>query len=124
VVINPDWAEGHSTSIRAGLRALPPEYAAAIFMNADQPRLAPHVLNAIIQRFRETSATIVAPRYAGKRGSPVLFERFHFSELSALSGEEGGREVSSRYAVEYVDFPDASLGFDIDTPEEYDQIAR
>ncbi|HEX9075262.1 MAG TPA: selenium cofactor biosynthesis protein YqeC, partial [Anaerolineae bacterium] len=93
VVINPDWEEGHSTSIRAGLRALSPEFDAAIFMNADQPRLAPPILNAIIQRYRETGALIVAPRYGGKRGSPVLFDRAYFAELSGLSGEEGGREV-------------------------------
>lgn len=124
LVINPDWAEGHSTSIRAGLRALSSEVHAAIFMNADQPQLDSTVLNAIIQHYFETGAMIVAPRYAGKRGSPVLFDRAHFAELSDLSGEEGGREVLSRYPVEYVDFDQAEPGFDVDTPEDYARIAQ
>jgi molybdenum cofactor cytidylyltransferase len=123
VVINADWEEGHSTSIREGLRALSPEFSAAIFMNADQPQLTPPILNAIIQRYRETGALIVAARYRGKRGSPVLFDRAYFAELSGLRGEEGGREVLSRHPVEYVDFDEEEPGFDVDTPEDYAQIA-
>lgn len=121
VVINPGWEEGHASSIRAALGALSPETDAVIFMNADQPQLTPTVIDKIIQRYRETDASIVVPTYAGKRGSPVLFRREHFTELAALRGEQGGRKLIVKYPerVERVEFDDASLGVDVDTMAEY-----
>ena len=124
VVLNPDWETGHASSIRAGLNALSREIDAAIFVNADQPFLSTDVIDHVVQRYYETGARIVAPRYAGKRGSPVLFDRVHFDELMSLQGEQGGRELLSKYReqIQFVDFEDARLALDIDTPEEYERI--
>ncbi len=121
VVINREWETGHASSLRAGLNALSPNMDAAIFINADQPMLTASIVDAIIQRCRETDASIVAPLYAGKRGSPVLFDRVHFEELKTLTGEQGGRELIAKYSerVERVEFADARAGFDVDTPEDY-----
>jgi len=125
-ILNPGWQEGHASSIRSALDALPPQIDAAIFMNADQPLLTSTVINKIIQRYRETDASIIVPSYAGRRGSPVLFRRVHFAELRALRGEQGGRELIAQYAerVERVDFDDARMGVDVDTMEEYSLLLR
>ncbi len=124
VVLNRDWETGHASSIRAGLNALNRAVDAAIFVNADQPFISAQVVDRIIQRYYETGAPIVAPRYAGKRGSPVLFDRVHFDELASLQGEQGGRELLSKYQaqVQFVEFTDGRLALDIDTPEEYESI--
>ena len=39
IVYNPNWAEGQSTSVQAGLQSLPPETDAAVFLLADQPHI-------------------------------------------------------------------------------------
>ena len=52
IVVNREWERGHATSIRAGLNALAPEIAAAVFINADQPFLTGEVINTLIQRYR------------------------------------------------------------------------
>jgi molybdenum cofactor cytidylyltransferase len=122
IVINRQWEGGHSTSIRAGLNALSPKTTAAIFINADQPLLTSDVVSQIIQRYRETDASVIVPFYAGMRGSPVLFERAHFDELANLSGEQGGRELLIKYPVERVDFADTRLGMDVDTIEDYEKL--
>lgn len=122
VVLNREWADGHAASIRAGLNALPPGIDAAIFINADQPWLTSQVIDALIQRCRETDAPIIAPYYAGKRGSPVLFNRKYFFELARLQGEQGGRALLANYPVERIDFADASFGVDVDTLEEYNKL--
>jgi len=124
IVLNREWQVGHSTSIRAGLNALSKKIDAAIFVNADQPLLTREVINALIQCYRETDAGIVVPEYAGKRGSPVLFDRRYFSELSNLQGEEGGREVLAKNPIERVQFADARLGSDVDTLDEYNKLTR
>ncbi len=126
VVVNSDWETGHASSIRAALDVVSPMADAVIFINVDQPLLTPAVVNGIIQRYRETDAEIIAPTYAGKRGSPVLFRRVHFDELRSLQGEQGGRELLAKYAdrVERVAFDDARLGVDVDTIEEYDALVN
>jgi CTP:molybdopterin cytidylyltransferase MocA len=126
VALNRDWETGHASSIRAGLNALGREIDAAIFVNADQPLLTTEVIDRVIQRYYETGAPIVVPLYAGKRGSPVLFDRVHFDELMSLRGEEGGRELLGKYRdqIGFVEFADARFALDIDTPEEYERVAE
>ncbi len=121
LVHNPDWATGRASSVRAGLAALSPKIAAAVFINADQPFLTPAVIDAVSERFAATLAPVVVPTYEGTRGSPVLFARELFGELAAQRGDHGGREllVKHRARLERVEIADARAATDIDTPEEY-----
>lgn len=126
VIVNRDWETGQASSIRAGVRVIPPHIDAAIFINADQPLITPAAIDHVIARYHATDAPIVVSQFAGRRGSPVLFDRAHFAELMQLEGEQGGRELFARHADELarVDFEDARLGLDIDTPEEYENVMR
>jgi molybdenum cofactor cytidylyltransferase len=124
MLINREWETGHASSVRTGLRGVSSLVDAVVFLNADQPLLTSQVIDALIQRRAETGAHIVAPRYDGMRGSPVLFDRTHFGELLRMEAEQGGRDVMAlhRDEIEWVDFSDARLGFDVDTPEEYARL--
>lgn len=118
VIVNAEWQTGQASSIRAGLRALAPNIAAAIFVNADQPFLTSAVIDALMARYRETGASIIASVFAGRHGNPALFARAHFDELCALRGEQGGRALFAKYVVLTVEF-DAQMGIDIDTWDDY-----
>lgn len=124
--LNREWLTGQSSSIRAGLLSLPKRIAAAIFINCDQPLLVPDVIDEIIQQYRETDALIICSRYAGRRGSPVLFDRRCFDELAQLRDDQGGRELLAKYQtqVEFVDFSNANMSLDIDTYEDYKNLCR
>jgi molybdenum cofactor cytidylyltransferase len=121
VVVNPDWAQGQSTSVRAGLAALPPNVSAALFLLVDQPHITPAVINALIERHRVTLAPVVWPEHNGRRGNPVLFDRALFPQLARLSGDTGGRPVLQAHAgqAERVPVSDPGVLFDIDTPDDY-----
>lgn len=123
-VLNPDYAQGMSTSLRRGIAALPPEPGAALIMLADQPLVTPAILRALAARQRECPAAIVQPSYAGTRGNPVLFPRALFPELLAVSGDQGGREVVKRHAdlIEVVPFESTVPLRDVDTAEEYEAL--
>lgn len=121
-VMNEDWALGQSTSVRRGVNALPQNTGAALFFLGDQPVIPPDLIRAIIQRHQETLAPIIAPRVAGQRANPVLFDRVTFADLDRLVGDTGGRALFERYPVEYLDWEDANLLLDIDTPEDYDRL--
>jgi molybdenum cofactor cytidylyltransferase len=120
-----DWAEGQSRSAAAGLRAALAADGAlsdALFLLADQPYVTPGLLSALIQRHRQTGALAVAPRFEGKRGNPVLFDRQAFPLFEALSGDAGGRSIlrGRENDMAFVDWPTDEILRDIDTPEDYD----
>ncbi len=121
IVPNPDWAAGLSTSLRAGLSALPDDAAGALLILADQPRLTPALLDELIARFRAGPAQVVAPFYRGRRGTPVLFSRALFPALRRVGGDQGGRDLIARHAdrLARVEVDDPSLFHDIDTHQDY-----
>jgi len=121
VVVNPSWADGLSTSVRAGLDAVGDTAQAALFVLADQPHLTPEIVAAIVARFRRTRATVVVPQAGGRRGAPALFARSLFDELRAVQGDQGGRGVIARHyeQAETIELPDTVPLTDIDTPDEY-----
>ncbi|HEY73595.1 MAG TPA: HAD-IIA family hydrolase [Thermoflexia bacterium] len=123
-VMNWRWEDGMSTSVQAGLAALPPETEAAIFLQCDQPLVTPELLRVLVGRFEETGASIVHPTRAGRRGTPVLFARGLFPELACVSGDEGGRSIIARYPDEVaaVEVSDPDTLSDIDTPKDYERL--
>ncbi len=124
--MNWRWEEGLSTSVQVGLAALPPETDAAVFLQCDQPLITPGLLRALVARFEETDAPIVRPVHAGQPGTPVLFARRLFPELAAVSGDEGGRSLISRYAkgVATVEIADPDVLVDVDAPADYERLQR
>jgi 4-nitrophenyl phosphatase len=125
-VMNWRWEDGLSTSVQAGLAALPPETEAAILMQCDQPLITGDLLRELVARFEQTSAPIVHPTHAGQRGTPTLFARRLFPELATVSGDQGGRPVIRRHAREVaaVEVADPDVLADVDTPAEYERLRR
>jgi 4-nitrophenyl phosphatase len=123
-VMNWQWEEGLSTSVRVGLSALPPETEAAIFLQCDQPLITADLLEALVARSRETGAAIVYPMHAGQRHSPALIARRFFRELAGVTGDEGGRSVIAAHpdAVASVEIADQDIVTDIDAPADYARL--
>ena len=114
----PDFAEGLSRSLRAGIAAAPDDWRGAIVALGDMPEVPPAVLTAIIAAFREPH-DIVVPTFRGKRGNPVLWPRAQFARLTALSGDVGGKALLAEFADQIVEVEvgtEAILS-DIDTPD-------
>lgn len=123
-VHNLQYAEGQSTSLRAGIAALPSTSDAALILLGDQPFVTAETIDQIILHWQATGAPIVAPRYQGQRGNPVLFARSIFGDLLAVSGDQGARSLLSARSAEIatVDIDDPRPLIDIDTPEEYARL--
>ena len=118
IVAAPDFADGLSASLRAGLAAVPPEWRAAMILLGDMPRVTPATLLALAAAAVD-DATIAVPVRAGKRGNPVLWGRAHFGGLRGLTGDVGGKALLSDYADRVVEVAADSDGvlIDVDTPE-------
>jgi len=120
-VINQEWESGLSTSVRAGLQALPAHYEACLFLLADQPNVTSQLIDRMLHRHRRTLAPIVAPSHRGRRGNPVLFGRSLFPELLEMEGDQGGRGVIIRHQdqMELVEVEQENTFLDIDTVDDY-----
>jgi molybdenum cofactor cytidylyltransferase len=122
-VFNPDYAEGEmARSLQIGLRALPGNRLAALVALADQPQIEPRVVEAVLQRWRETQAPAVAPFFGEQRGHPLLFDRALWPTLMSLPMEANPRAaVSAAGPIERVNVDTDSVLRDIDTPEDYER---
>ena len=117
---NADYAEGLSTSLKAGIAALPEEAGGAIVMLGDMPLVAPAVIRRLAAVFGEhPGAKAVVPTLLGERGNPVLIGRRLFAEIDRLSGDVGARRLIEAAGADLVETPvdDPGIHRDIDTPE-------
>jgi molybdenum cofactor cytidylyltransferase len=117
---NPAFAEGMSTSLRAGLAALPDPIAGVLICLGDMPLVTPAVLDRLIAAFNpDEGRAICVPTWNGKRGNPVLWDRRFFAEMADLAGDVGAKHLIGEHAelVAEVPMPDDAVVTDIDTPE-------
>jgi molybdenum cofactor cytidylyltransferase len=122
IVHNPEWREGQSTSLHTGLREVPQEAGAVVFLLADQPLIPAALIRSLVDEHARNLAPLVAPVVDGQRANPVLFDRTTFLDLMAQSGDVGGRGLFSKYQAAWVPWHDASARMDVDTPEDYERL--
>ena len=119
VVVNLLHAQGQSTSLQAGLRALDDPVAAAVILLGDQPGIAPETIRRVVDAWRDRKPAIVQARYHGLPGHPVLFAREVWPQLLAVTGDRGARDVLTADArrIAWVDV-ESDPPPDIDTPRD------
>lgn len=127
VVVNQDYRQGRTTSIKTGLGRVPTACDGVMVLAVDQPRRAA-ILRRLLEEFQQRPSAIVAPEYQGCGGHPVIFARGLLGEMRAITeAKQGLREVMQRHRAELrrVPFETPEVLLDINTPEEYrDATAR
>ena len=120
IIENPDWAEGMSTSVRAGLRACTSDARAAVVCLADQPLVGAVAVERLVEAF-EQGATVTVATYGGEMRNPVLFARGVWPLLlREMSGDRGARVFLKhhREIVTEVSCDDVADPADVDTVED------
>jgi molybdenum cofactor cytidylyltransferase len=122
-VINPEYDQGITSSLKAGVSALPAEAAAVMVLLADMPLVSAEMIAAMVARYRTTRAPLVISDYEGINAPPMLYDRRLFAELLAMTGGGCGRQVVKRHraAAEVMAWPAAALA-DLDVPEDYARL--
>ncbi len=120
--VNPNYRQGKTTSIKAGLEALGPKSAAVLLiLNVDQPRSA-ETIRFLLQRHQSASSLITIPTYQGKGGHPIILDASLMHELRSIEEEtQGIRAVVQRHrdSTQRVEVPSPEVLWDLNTPEEY-----
>ncbi|HON62645.1 MAG TPA: nucleotidyltransferase family protein [Deltaproteobacteria bacterium] len=125
VVMNEDYEQGQSTSVKAGLGHVSPHADAAMFLLADQPLVDGRIIDALIAGFEDSRKPIVVPVSGGRRGNPVIIGRELFAELAASArGDAGARVLFGAHAgdIRCVDLGTLCIHADVDTLEDYRRL--
>ena len=123
-VHNPNFADGLSTSLKAGIAALPADVDGTIVCLGDMPDVDADLINRLIAAFDpERGARVVVPTIAGKRGNPVVWSRRFFPDLASLDGDVGARHLIAGYQEAVIEVPaDKAALVDVDTPDALDAV--
>lgn len=127
LVVNPNYARGQSTSLHEGVMAVNPASRAVLFALGDQPLISAALVNRLIETYHQVEeALIVAPRYQGRRGNPVLFDGSLKPELLTVEGDQGARQLIEKHEGEiaYVEVESPAVFLDVDSPEDYERVLR
>jgi molybdenum cofactor cytidylyltransferase len=126
-VENPNYREGLSTSVRAGIEAVAAHASAIMIYLADQPLLVPEEVNSLIRAFveaRKANKSIVVPFFRGQRGNPVILDSAYRQAILDIAGDTGCRRVIKRNPdqVFAVEMETDHVVRDVDTIEEYERL--
>jgi molybdenum cofactor cytidylyltransferase len=116
----PDFAEGLSASLKAGLGAVPPEAEGVVVCLGDMPLVAGPMIDRMIAAFDpEEGRAIVMPTFRGKQGNPMLWAREFLAEMMAITGDVGARHLVGKHAdrVAEVEMADDAVLRDFDTTD-------
>lgn len=119
ITANADWEEGMGGSIAAGMAVVADsDFRSALLMLCDQPAITPDMLRALDDYQHKIGASIVASKFEGTLGPPVIFAASHFTQLRELRGQQGARSLfkNDPAGPATVDCPEAT--WDIDTEED------
>jgi CTP:molybdopterin cytidylyltransferase MocA len=127
LVYNPDAKEGMSTSLRAGLNALRSDMEAALVMLGDQPLVGSRSVSTLLRSWRREGsrpAVAMAGSEQKKWTPPVVLARELWSELDALEGDSGARQLLDAHPELLDIVPAQGRSDDIDTADDYAKIVR
>ncbi len=108
---------GYSISVGVGAR---PDAGGWLILPGDMPRVRPLTLQAVARQLEQHA--VAYAQYKGRRGHPVGFSAELYSELIALSGDEGARRLIARYPALGVEVDDAGVLVDVDTLADLDKL--
>jgi molybdenum cofactor cytidylyltransferase len=119
-VHNPDYAEGLSTSLRAGVASLADDIDGVVICLGDMPLVSSSDIDNLIAAFDPLEGRgICVPVSGRKRGNPVLWAKSYLTEIAGLGGDVGARHLLEQHADQVYEVPVSGDGVltDIDTPE-------
>ena len=124
VVLNDQWMEGLSTSLRGGLSAVSHDARGVFIYPADMPMISPEQLRTLVRRQQQSARPAAVTELNGVQGVPVYVTRSLFPPLMIQEGDKGGAQYLRGHPelVEAVHFEEQELLWDVDKPEDYERL--
>jgi molybdenum cofactor cytidylyltransferase len=119
---NRDPGAGLSASLKLAVGALPSTARGAVILLGDMPRIAPSLIDRLIDAFdaAPVEPLAVVPVRGGRRGNPAVIGRGLFAAVRMLEGDKGARDLiaATRENILELTAGDLATEIDIDTRED------
>jgi molybdenum cofactor cytidylyltransferase len=125
IIRNSLFAEGFSSSLKAGFAALPSEARAVIVLLGDMPFITADLIDQLASAWQSKGhPAVLIPVFNGRRGNPVVLSRALEDSVKELSGDAGASRIlrdhpgvvgwpaGSQAILQDVDTPDALRGLE------------
>jgi len=121
VVSHPGFAAGRTSSLQAGLRALPAEAEAFLLFPVDHALVESGTIAALLEARAESGRAIVVPVHDGRKGHPIVCDRSLVDAFLALPPDAPARQITGAYPARVHELPvdDSEVLRDLDTPSDY-----
>jgi len=121
LIDNIEYASGISSSLRAGITAVPGDATGAVVMLADMPFVTAEMLRDLVGRWRKSPAPLAISLYGEVPAPPMLYGRILFAELRGWQGVTGKAMVQRHRAEALaIVWPEAALA-DLDVPADVER---
>ena len=120
IVWNGKPEAGIARSVSLAAKALGGTPGAVCYLVCDQPLLRPETAAEFLIAWAESGCGMGSLEFAGRPGSPAVFDERYRGELAELKGDRGGRQVMNRHPedVFFYEAPDGRELMDVDTQED------
>lgn len=129
-VMNPNYAKGQSTSLRAGIEALADRCEGVMVFLGDTPWIEQKTMQEVLDKGAELllfneDPFVAQPAYQGVPGHPVFFGRVPMKLFSQLQGDRGAKPLIRQITDHYlIPVEDEGVLQDMDTPEDVVRLLK
>ncbi|NNK85940.1 MAG: nucleotidyltransferase family protein, partial [Desulfobacterales bacterium] len=125
-LINPQYQQGMSSSLHAGLTSIKNTFGSVMFLLADQPLVDSGLINLMLKRYYRSDKNICVPAYKGKRGNPSIFSSEYFSHLENVKGDSGGKDIIMAHPEDIlmIETDSPACVYDIDTIGDVEELSK
>jgi molybdenum cofactor cytidylyltransferase len=97
IVHNPRYQTGMSTSIKAGIDALPSGCDAFLVALADQPLVDSATISKLVAEYTRRRPLVLVPTFSGRKGHPIIISTELTAEILAMDDEIGLKQILDRH---------------------------
>ena len=127
VVINENWEEGMSTSIRKGLSEalkFEKELEHILILLSDQPFVTKEKIEELISVQLKSNKQATFSGYAGELGVPAIFSREIYSDLKKLKGDQGAKKLIYKKDLQFGTVMFENGNVDVDSTVDVELLKR
>lgn len=116
-IYHPNWQQGLSGSLTAGIKALGPQALGVFVVLGDQPLLDQTALAKLARHAKAQPGVAWAADYGQRVGVPAWIPRSLWPDIMALTGDAGAGVILNRAGARPVEMPGVQQ--DVDTPQDW-----
>tara|TARA_R110002012_G_scaffold74945_2_gene189714 strand:+ start:841 stop:1491 length:651 start_codon:yes stop_codon:yes gene_type:complete len=109
------WQKGMGATLAFGVKKVNSESSHLLVTLADQVALTREHIDTMLHHCIASPDKIIAARYKGVLGAPVVFPRRYFAQLMALNANAGARKILLQHQEDVLAIDIAPAQYDIDT---------